>query len=113
MTLHRNTGAPFRRADGSVWERGEIAEPTQPELKHRKYKLKPVVAVERLTTSFEEPEHKAAVAAGEWPLVMSPERYVRLHPKGQYADLAHTLLAPAELPQPEEEEQTDGAADNS
>jgi hypothetical protein len=106
VAIHRNTGAPFRRKDGTKWERGQDAEPTQDELRLRRYKLKPVVAAMRLDT--EEPAKRVPpVASGEWPLVMSPERYLQLHPKGQYSALARMLEAPKE---PLPEEQTDGTA---
>ena len=106
--IHRNTGASFPRADGSVWGRGQEAEPTEAELRRRHYKLKPVVAAMR-PRKKEELDEVASVAEGEWPLVMSPEKYLKLHPKGQHADLARMLDVPERLSA--EEKPDDGSED--
>jgi len=109
MANHRNVGAPFRRADGSMWERGQDAEPTQEELIKRRYKLRPVEPGERVRPT--ERDRRAGrllrkvtpmSSPDEWPLQMSTTRYLQLHPEGPYADLARRLEAPVDVPAKEQ-----------
>lgn len=107
MVMHRNTGAPFRRDNGDPWMTGEDAEPTKHELAKFKYKLKPISPAERKPPS-EKVEHiQPPPPDGEWPLVMSPQRYEELHPEGRYADLARKLMAPEQVPNKERDDDSD------
>lgn len=83
---HQNTGAPFRRADGTVVERGEVFDPTVEELARRRYKLR---AVEGPIAAVPSPLDSSV---GVWPLQMSPETYLRLHDDGIHAALARELV---------------------
>lgn len=42
MERYRNTGARFRREDGTIWERGAVFVPTPREIARRRYKLRRV-----------------------------------------------------------------------
>jgi len=108
---YRNTGAPFTRDDGTRWEPDMVAEPTANELARRAYKLRPVIEV--VEPSPSPPVMESSDVAGEegqspWPLRMSPERYLTLHPEGPHAGQANEILTQQRL---DEEERTDGDSD--
>lgn len=44
MARYRNTGAPFKRDDGSMWIHNEVSEPTSRELARFRQKLAPMDA---------------------------------------------------------------------
>ncbi len=111
MMKYRNMGAPFHRPDGTVWERDTVAEPTEDELRRRRYKLRAVgderpemfgLQRDAAETPLPPPD------SPDWPLRMTPETYLRMHPDGQHAELARRL---SENQPPEEEKGTDGASD--
>ncbi|KKL19136.1 hypothetical protein LCGC14_2468500 [marine sediment metagenome] len=102
---YRNTGAPFRRVDGSVWGRGMVSVPTEVELARRAYKLR----LEPTTLPTLPPPSDPDV----WTLYMSAEQYIKLHPKGPHAPLARRVLEAKEVetedsPEVAEEERADG-----
>ena len=83
---HRNIGAAFTRADGSTWERNAVHVPAAADLARRGYKLLPEPPVQA-----DVPEVAAVPVSAEWPLLMSPPMYLRLHPTGLHAALARRL----------------------
>lgn len=113
---HRNIGAPFKRADGTVWGTNAVFEPTEDELRRKRYKLRAV--------GMERPEHlgwardrvdQPPPQDAEWPLQMSPEKYLQIHPEGQHAEAAKKLVKIAEAPPSKgeaQEEAPDGSPDD-
>lgn len=101
---YRNRGAPFTRDDGSEWERGAVHEPTDNELKRRRYKLRAVVDRAEPSPPSTPP---LQVDGEEWPLQMPPDTYIRLHPDGPHKELAQKLVEAAGG----SEEEADGSAD--
>jgi hypothetical protein len=93
MMKYRNIGAPFRRADGTVWDTNVVHEPTEDELRRRKYKLR--VAGDERPEKFgwerDAAEPPSADPGSAWPLKMDPQMYLRMHPDGQHAELARQL----------------------
>lgn len=108
---YRNVGAPFRSSNGQVIQRGQVYEATDRDLQVRRHKLHPYGEVTRgepeSRLPVEVPEPAPPVAAGAtvppvsgekkddvpgWPMVISPELYLRLHPKGPKAELARKIL---------------------
>ncbi len=85
LSMHINTGAPFQRGDGTRWLRGEKYVPSENELAQRAYKLLPVEDIDAPP-----PANAGGGDDGEggWTLPMDPQKYLRLHPNGPYADLA-------------------------
>lgn len=121
--LYINTGAPFPRRDGTTWDRGVVDVPTLDEIARLKYKLKryfkPVVpqtqpTQEELKESFPDATDGASEQIS-WPLKMSPETYISLHPNGPHIETAKRLVAEAaeeeEDGEADEEEEEDGEAD--
>ena len=103
--MHKNTGAPFSRADGSTWGRDEEHEATLLELKRRAYKLRAVV---QMVAPRLQPKREDG-----WPLDIEPARYLELSPEGPHAGLARQLVEPVS-PTAEDsgtEETDDGATD--
>ncbi len=105
--IHRNTGAPFRRADGSTWHRDAEHEATAEELKRRAYKLRLVVT--RIAPALQKKREDG------WPLAMQPERYLAISPEGKHAPLARQIVGDAQSPLSEElameEEELDSGTD--
>lgn len=100
-----NRGAPFTRDDGSEWERAAVHEPTDNELKRRRYKLRAVI--DRAATPLPSTPPPLEVDGEVWPLQMPPKTYIRLHPDGPHKELAQKLVEAAG----ESEEEADGSAD--
>jgi len=100
---YRNTGAPFKRSDGSVVNKGDIFVPTPQELSRRRYKLHPVeVTPEQVAYISTDPPIPAPKLA-RWALRMAPETYLKLHPTGPHADQARALVdETTDSPHPEE-----------
>lgn len=114
---YRNTGAPFKRTDGTVWARNAVHKPTADELRRKKYKLRLVGEERPEMFGWERDEAELPADSGkEWPLKMEPEVYLRMQPEGQHAELARRLLEPPPEEEeaaaaPAEEERTDGGSD--
>ncbi len=93
---YRNRGAPFRRDDGSVWERDAVHTPTTNELVRRTYKLRPVLSLDPASGKVSEQGAEEATGEDEvipgWPLKMQPDVYIRLYPQGDHAELAQQLV---------------------
>jgi hypothetical protein len=109
-----NTGARFKRKDGTWIERNQVFDATQAEVNQRAYKLKPTVdaptrvaetPVQPISQSQESPAadtvsasvttvdpEAAENAMPVWPLQMTPQVYAKLHPEGQHAELARRII---------------------
>ena len=91
---YTNVGPAFPRDAGGRVERGEIFEPTERERRVWGFQLQAV-----------KPEPKVLpVASGthaEWPMQMSPEKYLKIAPNGDHAALARALTG-ALLPEAEQ-----------
>ena len=103
---HLNTGAPFKRKDGSTWGRKAVHVPSPSEFRQRRYKLRPVNKTV---------EPAVPVRNDGWPLAMEPELYLELHPTGSHAEQALALVTDDEVEVGVEsvitEEDTDGVTD--
>lgn len=91
MERYRNIGAPFRCSDGTMWGRDEEreADPHGEDITRRIHKMKRVTVDPNATPQME--KKKLDLSKG-WPLSMTPEKYLELHPSGEYAELARKLL---------------------
>lgn len=87
--LYRNTGAPIPRKTGFI-PTGAVFEATEWEVVHLAYKVKPVLDTDPPQAVFTLPE--PGEPKPEWPLRMSPARYLELHPEGLHAEMARQLL---------------------
>jgi hypothetical protein len=108
--LYRNVGAPFWREDGTKIDRGAVFEPTDDELLRLAYKLQPFSPEPQTATSGDAGTVPELLYSRwpRWPLKLDPVLYLRLHPRGAYADLARELT---QLPPPTLAEEAGGAAD--
>jgi hypothetical protein len=106
---YRNAGAPFRRDNGEVWQRGAVHEPTANELGRRRYKLRAAEFEPETPAPTVVPAGEAERLAG-WPLPMAPSLYLELHPQGgEHTALARELTSSDEQ-DAQEEEPLDGVA---
>ncbi len=117
MMKYRNTGAPFHRPDGTVWERDAVAEPTEDELRRRRYKLRAVGEERPEMFGWERDavETPPPSDSSDWPLRMTPETYLRMHPDGDHAELARVIVVAQAEDSPEDGEEvveTDGSSDD-
>ena len=120
---YQNIGAPFRSSDGTMIERGTVYVPTDADLRQRHKKLRALGSATggepMNSASVGTPEPAFPVLGGRtappeaasgprWTMIMSPDMYLRLHPKGQHAPLARQVLG---LPEPPSERfsEDDGA----
>jgi hypothetical protein len=101
---YRNVGyAPWRRDDGTLVPPGAVFEATPREEARiaRQPAFYPLAAVAdgepagapEAASEASAPEQADAgeAGAGEWPLRISPARYLAMHPDGRYAELARRL----------------------
>jgi len=74
------------RVTGELIPRNGVLAPTPQELRQRVHKLRrtgDMLEVETVTGGASSPR---------WPLRLSPERYLTIHPEGQHAALARSLV---------------------
>lgn len=90
MTLYRNIGAPFVSSTGERVAKGALYQPTPLDLRRRSQKLRPL---DPNTPPPPPPPPAPPLPNPEWPLVMSPELYLRLDPEGPWAAKARELLS--------------------
>lgn len=123
MTEYVNKGGPWRRPDGKVIPFGATFTPTTRELERmhlrRQIGTRFVAVGEAAPVHLEAPAAQTVTSAAapvtatptlpevveatveesveaqepEWPLRMTPERYVQLHPEGPHAEAARAILA--------------------
>ena len=102
---YQNTGTSWARPSGGVVARGEIFQATAFEesifaLRRGRGRYRFLVPVPAPTPITEEVGGvKVVLAFGtdgegvpEWPLKLTPERYLELHPEGPNAELARQIL---------------------
>jgi len=92
MARYKNvSAAPWRRADGTLVPPGAVFAATPRE--HERIQRRPTYQ-SRLELQVDGSGPAAVREAKEvWPLKMSPEMYLQLHPKGPNAALAKKMLA--------------------
>ena len=92
MRKYRNTGAPIPRDDGTTVARGAVFEPTDAEIDQLRYKLRAVEGEGGGTVPGPGSEGKVTTTVDGWPLRMTPQVYLRLHPDGPHASRARELV---------------------
>jgi len=93
MPRYKNIGqAPWRRADGKLVPPGATFDATERE--HARIQRR--FSYQQRVSLVDSPVKAPSTVSDEWPLKMTPAKYLKLHSEGKHAPLARRLVATKE-----------------